>query len=182
MELTLDVQLATRANDLPSPKQLRAWVAAAVARGSAEPRAVTELTIRIVGEREGAALNQRFRGRSGATNVLSFPFEAPELPVRASRRDQDAEALFNHDDELALQFDALIGDLVICAPVVQREALEQGKPLEAHWAHLVVHGVLHLLGHDHLEPAEAERMEGLETEILGRLGFPPPYEVAPGPQ
>jgi probable rRNA maturation factor len=65
---------------------------------------------------------------------------------------------------------------------VQREALEQGKPLEAHWAHLVVHGVLHLLGHDHLEPAEAERMEALETEILGRLGFPPPYEVAPGPQ
>ena len=181
MELTLDIQLATRAQDLPRSKQLRAWVAAAIARGSAEPRAITELTIRIVGEREGAVLNQRFRGRDGATNVLSFPFEAPELPARAVDRAQDAD-LFNDDDELALQFEAMIGDLVICAPVVQREALEQGKPPAAHWAHMVVHGVLHLLGHDHIASDEAERMETLETDILRGLGFPPPYETVLGPR
>lgn len=179
MELTLDIQLATAADGVPAHQQLRAWVASAVAHGSPEPRTTTELTIRIVGDSEGAALNQRFRGRAGATNVLSFPFEAPELP--APDPAPDAEAVFDDYDELALQFEAMIGDLVICAPVVQREALEQGKPLEAHWAHMVVHGVLHLLGHDHLEPGEAECMEALETRILGKLGFPPPYEVVPGP-
>jgi probable rRNA maturation factor len=139
---------------------------------------MTELTIRIVGESEGAALNQRFRGRSGPTNVLSFPFEAPALPEASP----DADAVFDDYDELALQFEAMIGDLVICAPVVRREALEQNKPLEAHWAHMVIHGVLHLLGHDHIDAAEAERMEALETEVLGRLGFPPPYEVVPDPE
>jgi probable rRNA maturation factor len=112
-----------------------------------------EVTLRIVGEDEGADLNRRYRGKSGATNVLSFPYELPE----------------------AVGY-GLVGDLVICAPVVAREASEQGKTLDAHWAHLVVHGLLHLLGYDHGEACDAERMEGLEREILAGLGYPDPYD------
>ena len=108
----------------------------------------------MVDEIEGADLNKRFRGRRGATNVLSFPFET--LP-----------GLGECD---------LIGDLVICAPIVTREAREQGKALDAHWAHMLVHGVLHLLGYDHEDAPGTERMEGLETRILCGLGFPAPYE------
>jgi probable rRNA maturation factor len=113
-----------------------------------------ELSSRLVDEAESADLNQRYRGKTGPTNVLSFPFEPP--PGTRGRK--------------------YLGDLAICAPVVAREAVEQGKDLEAHWAHLVVHGVLHLLGYDHLEEPEAQVMEALETRILGELGFPPPYE------
>ncbi|ROR34857.1 rRNA maturation RNase YbeY [Inmirania thermothiophila] len=112
-----------------------------------------ELVIRIVDEAEGAELNRAWRGKDGPTNVLSFP-HAPGT--------------------------GLLGDIVLCAPVAAREAAEQGKPEAAHWAHLVVHGVLHVLGHDHQEEAEAARMEGLEREILGRLGFPDPYAEEAG--
>ena len=104
-------------------------------------------------EDEGAELNEAYRRKQGPTNVLSFPFEAPP------------------GVELSL-----LGDIVVCAPVVAREAGEQGKILESHWAHMVVHGCLHLLGYDHMEPVEAEAMEALETEILGGLGYPNPYE------
>ncbi len=113
-----------------------------------------ELSLRLVDEAESADLNQRYRGKAGPTNVLSFPFEPP--PGARGRR--------------------YLGDLAICAPVVVREAAEQAKAPEAHWAHLVVHGVLHLLGYDHLDEAMALVMETLETRILGDLGFPPPYE------
>ena len=151
MDLALDLQVACEAPSLPGDALLSAWVAAAL-EGQ---RAAAELTIRVVGEAEGAELNQRWRGRPGPTNVLSFPFEVPPgLPP------QD-----------------LLGDLVICAPVVTREAADQGKTEEAHWAHLVVHGTLHLLGHDHMTEPEAEAMEALETTILARLGFPSPYEI-----
>ena len=105
-------------------------------------------------EAESADFNQRYRDKMGPTNVLSFPFEPP----------------------LGGQGRRYLGDLVICAPLVAREAAEQGKSPEAHWAHLVVHGVLHLLGYDHLDEAEAQAMEALETAILGDLGYPPPYE------
>ncbi len=111
-----------------------------------------ELTVRIVDGAEAAELNRRYRGRSGPTNVLSFPFDGMpgvDLP--------------------------LLGDIVVCAPVVVREAREQGKPERAHWAHIVVHGVLHLLGYDHVEPEQARIMEGLEKQILGKLGIPDPY-------
>jgi probable rRNA maturation factor len=107
-----------------------------------------------VDESEGAEINRRFRGWHGATNVLSFPFEP--LP--------------------GLGECELIGDLVVCAPLVAREAREQGKTLDAHWAHMLVHGVLHLLGYDHRDAASAGEMEGLETWILCELGFPAPYE------
>jgi probable rRNA maturation factor len=157
MDLELDLQIATDATGLPAASDFDRWTRAAL-EGRRE-RAT--LTIRIVDAAEGLELNQRFRGQDRPTNVLSFPFEAPPgLP-----------GLGGIDD--------LLGDLVICAPVVSREALEQGKPEPVHWAHLVIHGVLHLLGFDHLAEPEAEGMEGLETVILSRLGFPPPYAETP---
>lgn len=150
MSLELDIQNASVAPDLPAPDELRNWAEAALAGR----RDRAELSIRLVDEVEGAILNGRFRGRRGPTNVLSFPFEP--LP--------------------GLEDCDLIGDLVICAPVVAREAAEQGKSLHAHWAHMLVHGVLHLLGFDHLDAAQAARMEALETRIIRALGFPAPYE------
>ena len=111
------------------------------------------MTVRIVDEAESNELNLTYRGKDKPTNVLSFPFEAPpglELP--------------------------LLGDLVICRQVVEREAQEQGKPLMAHWAHMVVHGSLHLLGYDHIEDEEAEEMEALERDIMQELGFADPYQ------
>ena len=134
--------------------------AATVALGAVEGDVVVLLT-------DDAAvhdLNLRFRDRDRPTNVLSFPFEAPPgLPAGAG-------------------LDALLGDLVICAALVSTEAREQGKAVCAHWAHLVVHGVLHLLDYDHLTDTDAQRMEGLETAILIGLGFPPPYlETAANP-
>ena len=135
---------------LPAAVSFRRWVAAALQ--GARRRKSAELSIRIVDTAEGRALNRDYRGKDYATNVLSFPAELPpgiDLP--------------------------LIGDLAICAPVVLREAAEQSKLARDHWAHLTVHGVLHLLGHDHLEDAEAERMERLETRILAGLGIADPY-------
>ncbi|KAA6184081.1 rRNA maturation RNase YbeY [Thiohalocapsa marina] len=159
--LTLDLQWASDAPELPSAEQLRAWAEAALDHSGAPSPAQPEMTIRIVDEAEGAELNAAYRGRSGATNVLSFPFELPP----------------GLDAAGAADLPDLLGDLVICAPVVQREALQQGKPLAAHWAHMVVHGTLHLLGYDHIQAAEAARMEALETDILRRLGFSAPYEA-----
>lgn len=137
---------------VPAAASFRKWVAAALAGRIRE----ADLAIRIVDEKEGRALNRHYRGKDYATNVLSFPAELPEgLPpgVRLP----------------------LLGDIVLCAPVVAREAREQGKPLNAHYAHLTVHGVLHLLGWDHEDPREAEAMEQLEREILAGLGIDDPY-------
>ncbi len=135
---------------VPAPASFRQWVEAAL-RGAGR-RKPAELAIRIVDAEEGRTLNRDYRGKDYATNVLSFPAELP--PGLRS---------------------PLIGDLAICAPVVLREAAEQAKPPRHHWAHLTVHGVLHLLGHDHIEDAEAEAMEALETRILARLGIADPY-------
>jgi probable rRNA maturation factor len=107
-----------------------------------------ELTVRVVGAAESRALNRRYRGKDKPTNVLSFPSQAP----------------------------GVLGDLAICAAVVAREAREQGKRPDAHWAHMVVHGTLHLLGFDHIRPADAKVMEGRERAILARLSFPDPYQ------
>ncbi len=138
---------------VPAPASFRRWVAAAL-RGAGRRKAA-ELSIRLVDAGEGRTLNRDYRGKDYATNVLSFPAELPpgvNLP--------------------------LIGDLAICAPVVAREAAEQGKAVREHYAHLTVHGVLHLLGHDHLEDAEAERMEALEIRILAGLGIADPYRTS----
>lgn len=149
MMLELAIQNASTVPVLPAYGQFRRWAEAALAGR----RVNTELSIRLVNEVEAAALNRRFRDRHGATNVLSFPCDP--LP-----------GVVDCD---------LLGDLAICAPLVVREAREQGKPVEAHWAHLVVHGVLHLLGYDHSDTAEAAEMEELERRILLGLGFPAPY-------
>ena len=148
----IDIQYAITPEGVPAGEQLRQWVQLALA-GRADN---AELSVRVVDEAEITALNHLYRGKDFPTNVLSFPYEA--MPGVES---------------------ALLGDVVICAPVVAREAVEQGKPVESHWAHMVIHGVLHLLGHDHHDAAEAERMEALETQLLGQLGFPDPYR-SPG--
>jgi probable rRNA maturation factor len=135
---------------LPAAASFRRWAEAAL-RG-ARRRRPAELAIRIVDAEEGRALNRQYRGKDYATNVLSFPAELPP--------------------GVALP---LIGDLAICAPVVLREAAEQGKAARDHWAHLTVHGVLHLLGYDHMVEAEAQAMEALETRILAGLGIAAPY-------
>ncbi len=145
----IDLQIASEnPHDLPSAAQIQQWASAAVRAEKTEP----EITVRIVDEAESHELNLTYRGKDRPTNVLSFPFECPP--------------------EVALP---LLGDLVICRQVVEREAQEQGKPLIAHWAHMVVHGSLHLLGYDHIDDAEAEEMERLETEIMRSLGFADPY-------
>ena len=152
MNLTLDLQSASTQDDLPDADQLAAWLRAALSGR----RERAEVSVRLVDEAESQTLNRTYRGKDTPTNVLSFPFEIPEGI---------------DDDEL----NALLGDLVICAPVVRREAREQGKPERHHWAHMVVHGTLHLLGHDHIDPDEAEHMEQLERDILASLGLPDPY-------
>mgnify|MGYP001819309540 CR=1 FL=1 len=148
LEQRIEVQYALAAAGLPTADQIRDWAAMALQERSAD----AELTVRIVDEAEITALNLQFRGKDGSTNVLSFPHET--LPGIAP---------------------SLLGDVVICAPVVASEAVAQGKPLQAHWAHMVVHGVLHLLGHDHHHDAEAREMETLEAGLLAALGVPDPY-------
>jgi probable rRNA maturation factor len=145
------VQVASRSRRVPSTAKLRAWARRAL---GAEARG--ELTVRVVDEQESATLNERYRGKHGATNVLSFGAEAEAAP----------------SEELLP-----LGDLVVCAPVVAREAREQGKTLEAHWAHMVVHGTLHLLGYDHEQAREAAVMEARERMLLAELGFPDPYSI-----
>lgn len=154
MSLELDLQDVAAAGI--APESVSRW-AGQVLRHLAHGPA--ELTVRIVDAAEGQALNRQWRGRDYATNVLSFPAELP-------------------DGLLSLP---LIGDLVLCRPVVEAEARAQGKALGDHYAHLVVHGVLHLLGHDHEAPAEAEAMEALERLILAQLGVADPYCEPSGP-
>lgn len=148
-QIELDVQVASEAPHLPTDAQLRLWCDVALRQRSAP----SELTIRLVDEAEGLELNHTWRGKAYATNVLSFPADIPD----------------------GLLDIPLLGDLVVCVPVVAREAAEQGKPLAAHWAHLVIHGCLHLLGYDHIADDEAEEMEALERQLLAELGYPDPY-------
>lgn len=152
----IEIQVAADAADAPEPPQLRAWARAALA---AVGRPGAGVTVRVVDAAEARALNRDFRGHDRATNVLSFPFA--ELPPEA----------------VAELGGAYLGDLAICADVVAREAVEQGKAAHAHWAHMVVHGVLHLAGDDHADDAGAAAMEARERAILAGLGFPDPYEI-----
>ena len=148
VRLDVSVEYALPRAGLPASVSFRKWVAAALAGRIRE----ADLAIRVVGTKEGRALNRHYRGKDYATNVLSFPAELPE-GVRLP----------------------LLGDIVLCAPVIAREAREQRKPLAAHYAHLTVHGALHLLGWDHEDAREAEAMEQLEREILAELGIGDPY-------
>ena len=154
MSSAVEVQHACAAPGVPPPAKLVQWAEAALDGRSED----AQMTVRVVDEAEGAALNERYRGRAGATNVLAFAFDAPSLPsVR------------------------ILGDVVVCAPVAAREAREHSKRLDAHWAHLVVHGTLHLLGYVHDELDSAQEMERLERAILDELGYPDPYAAGDGP-
>jgi probable rRNA maturation factor len=144
VKLELTLQKAVNASGLPTNREVRRWLAAALEQSAA-------ITVRFVGAAEGRRLNREYRGTDYATNVLSFGYGS-------SGRGQ-----------------ALAGDLVLCAPVLRREARAQGKTLRAHAAHLTVHGALHLQGHDHQRPRAAARMEALEQRILAQLGYPDPY-------
>jgi probable rRNA maturation factor len=152
--ISVDVSNASEAEDIPTPEVISYWVRAAIARVVGEES--IEVSVRIVGEDEGRQLNERFRDKSGATNVLSFPAGDPpaEIPAGTPR---------------------MLGDIVVCAPVVEREAAEQEKAPAAHWAHMIVHGSLHLLGYDHLDDSEAETMETYEKQILAEGGIDDPY-------
>ena len=145
--LNLSVQYVCNGEGLPSRPEFRAWARAAL---NADGMKGGQITLRLVAPEEGQELNRDYRGKDYATNVLSFPYE--QEPV-------------------------VMGDLVICHAVVEKEAAEQGKPLAAHYAHLVVHGMLHLLGYDHEQEEDAEHMEAREREILAGLGYPDPYAV-----
>ena len=148
--MDVEVQYAVPDTGLPSEQDFINWVSMAIP----EDKQDTTLTVRIVDEQESAQLNKTYRHKQGSTNVLSFPVEIP--------------------DEVELN---LLGDLVICAPVVEREAKEQGKSSEAHWVHMVIHGTLHLLGYDHQTDKQAQEMEYIERNILIKIGFNDPYEA-----
>ncbi len=149
MSYFVDLQLACENNSqLPSEDQFNQWFTEAVHAFQQD----AEITIRIVDEEESQSLNRDYRGKDKPTNVLSFPFEIPK----------------------GIEIN-LLGDLVICRQVVEKEAKEQEKDLIAHWAHMVIHGSLHLLGYDHIDDDDAEEMESLEITILSKLGFENPY-------
>ncbi len=147
-QTSINVQFAVSAEGVPLADDISRWVRQALPAEQSH----AELTVRVVDEAEITALNREYRGKEGATNVLSFPYV--DMPGVATD---------------------LLGDVVICAPVVASEAVTQNKPLEAHWAHMVVHGVLHLVGFDHQLDTEAQQMENRETELLTSLGYAAPY-------
>ncbi|MCK8516234.1 rRNA maturation RNase YbeY [Methylonatrum kenyense] len=144
----IEIQYACRQPDCPTEQQIHAWLTPVLDLAPAD----ASLCVRLVDSEESRSLNRRYRGRDAPTNVLSFPFESPpglSLPI--------------------------LGDLVVCAEVLAGECAEQAKTRDAHWAHILTHGVLHLLGHDHQNEREATAMEGIERDLLARLGFADPY-------
>jgi len=146
--IEFEVQRMVDGVGIPTDENIRRWAEQVLSGEASEV-----VNVRIVDQAEGWALNKQWRGKDSATNVLSFPASVPDIDgVR------------------------VLGDVVLCAPVIEREALEQGKSLEAHWAHLVTHGLLHLLGFDHTEAEQARVMESREIEILSKLGYANPYE------
>lgn len=149
MSYQIDVEVNSSSTKIPSVENIELWISAAL---QSDELNQAEVSVYIVDEAESQELNAQYRGKDKPTNVLSFPADIP--------------------DEVGVP---LLGDLVICAPVVEREAQEQGKTLDAHWAHMLVHGTLHLLGYDHVEDDEADVMEALETRLITQLNFPAPY-------
>ncbi|MEY2666315.1 MAG: hypothetical protein RLZZ384_486 [Pseudomonadota bacterium] len=145
----IEIQRISSSTDVPEDTQIEQWANVAL-YGLTKS---IEMVIRIVDEDESAQLNETYRHKVGATNVLSFPFEVPE----------------------GIELN-LLGDLVVCAPVLAREAQEQNKPLMAHWAHIIIHGTLHLLGYDHIDDSDAQEMEEKEIALLKTLSISNPYD------
>ena len=146
-DMRVNVQIATAHDDTPEPEKITEWAKLALQRCSS----AGEVTIRVVGLEEGRQLNEQWRERSGATNVLAFPMDGLEVTP------------------------GLLGDVVVCASVANAEAQQGGKSMDEHFAHLVIHGTLHLLGYDHLSEVDATEMEGLERSLLSDLSYPDPY-------
>ena len=144
----IEIQTIFKSNGQPDQEQIQRWVDAALEDVNQE----TEIVVRIVDEQESAELNEQYRHKPGPTNILSFPVEVPE----------------------GIELN-LLGDLVVCAPVLEKEALDQHKALTDHWAHIIVHGVLHLLGYDHIDDDETKLMENKEISILNKLNIKNPY-------
>lgn len=154
MNVSVDIEIATDGDDPPEPDSIKRWLHAVLERElpADDPREV-EISVRVVDREESHTLNKRYRHKDAPTNVLSFPSDLPsDLP-------------FRH-----------LGDIVLCAPVIGDEAREQGKAVDDHWAHMLVHGALHLLGYDHIDEVDATVMESLEVEILSQFGVADPYE------
>lgn len=150
----IDVQYAIeKSSSLPSKEQISTWVNNTLSRHETDGG----LTVRITDEAEITELNRDYRNQDKPTNVLSFPMD---LSIELA-------------EEIGI---SMLGDIVICAPVVEKEATEQNKPLQSHWAHMLIHGTLHLLGYDHIDDTEAEEMESLEIEIMHKLGYKDPYQ------
>jgi probable rRNA maturation factor len=150
MTTLLDLQIACQSEKIPTAQNMQLWLDAVLSNTELPAQ---EITVRLVDLAEGQALNHQYRGKDQATNVLSFPFDPPP----------------------GIEMN-LLGDLVICADVIQQEATEQHKPLMHHWAHMLVHGTLHLLGYDHIDDNDAQDMEELEIEILRNLSIDDPYQ------
>ncbi len=168
------VQIASSRRGVPHARSLRAWVSKAVLLSGYSPQPMAySLCVRIIGNAESRKLNRQWRDKDKPTNVLSFPDSLPTAyDLQGSRKCWAGRELC----PASLQPTALsFGDLAICAPVVAREAREQGKTLSAHWAHMVVHGVLHLLGYDHVKTRDAKQMEAREVAILSHFGYQDPY-------
>jgi len=146
----LEIQRVVDSADIPSDTELQSWVELALHDYSAD----AEVVIRIVDNAEISALNQQYRHKQGATNILSFPFEVPE----------------------GVEGIDLLGDLVVCSSVLEQEANSQGKPLKNHWAHIIIHGILHLLGYDHIEESDANEMEAKEVLMLQKIYINNPYQ------
>jgi len=153
-ELATEVQNVSGYGNVPKTELIRAWAATAYGKVA---NTDAEVTVRVVDEEDGRQLNMQYRNQPAATNVLSFPFEDP--PGMKTK---------------------ILGDIVLCAPVISREALDQGKPLAAHWAHMIVHGVLHLCGYRHDVENDADLMEQLEAQIIEQIGFTNPYTEIDG--
>jgi len=159
MNIELDLQLSEqlpKTIDYPQLAEMKKWVQLTLVKDGQLHNKIladsAELTVRLVDTEEIQQLNNSYRHKDKPTNILSFPFEAPEfIPLD------------------------LLGDLVICHAIIEKEAIEQQKQLTAHWAHIIIHGVLHLIGYDHIEDAEANEMEAFEIELLQQLGFENPY-------
>jgi probable rRNA maturation factor len=152
-KLTVELQNPYHFSNLPTHKKIINWATAAC-----QQTLDSSITLRFVDQAEGLTLNETYRDKAYATNILSFVFDQPILP-----------------DGVTLDLPLHLGDLVVCLPVLETEAQQQEKSLEQHCAHLIVHGMLHLQGYDHIEASQAQQMEALETNILETLGYPAPY-------
>ena len=155
MTISVDLQIACRVGSAPKKAEVHSWLQQAYQAGSANSSRPCDVSVRIVDENESRQLNNQYRQQDKATNVLAFPADAVGLP----------------EDEADL-----LGDLVICGPLVEQEAEEQGKSAAGHWGHLLVHGMLHLLGYDHETSSQAAEMEDIERRILGSRGIDDPYQ------